>query len=103
MLHAIAKSLGFRIEQLEIFEGGYTSVGWGSAFDQEAAIRQFLFEIASGQRSFPVTWTEDDAVTADEDAGDQQEAENIAQDPATDYDGSLTQPLTHDHLTRPRE
>jgi hypothetical protein len=32
LLHAIAKSLGFRIEQLEIFEGSYTSVGWGSAF-----------------------------------------------------------------------
>ena len=32
VLHSMAKTLNFKIEQLEIFEGGYTPQGWQDEF-----------------------------------------------------------------------
>lgn len=54
LLHAIAKSLYFNIEQLDIFEGGYVPQGW---MDNERIIKdlQFLLlEVLSGKRGIPV-------------------------------------------------
>lgn len=55
LLHAIGKSLGFGIEQLDIFEGGYVPQGWETEYQEQRAIRQALLEVLQGQRAFPVT------------------------------------------------
>lgn len=54
LLHAMAKVLGFKIEQLEIFEGGYTPQGWTDIELEQTAIRRFAAQIAFGQRALPV-------------------------------------------------
>lgn len=54
LLHAIGKDLGFKIEQLEIFEGGYTPQGWGTLEDEQTVIRKMFADIASGRRMFPI-------------------------------------------------
>lgn len=54
LLHAIGRQLGFRIEQLEIFEGGYTPQGWGTLEDEQAAVRKLFADIAVGRRLFPI-------------------------------------------------
>ena len=53
LLHAIGKDLGFKIEQLEIFEGGYTPQGWGAVEDEQTAVRRLFTDIALGRRMFP--------------------------------------------------
>jgi hypothetical protein len=54
LLHAIGKNLGFKIEQLEIFEGGYTPQGWGTVEDEQTAVRRLFTDIALGRRMFPI-------------------------------------------------
>jgi hypothetical protein len=54
LLHAIGKDLGFKIEQLEIFEGGYTPQGWGTVEDEQTAVRRLFTDIALGRRMFPI-------------------------------------------------
>jgi hypothetical protein len=54
LLHAIAKALRFKIEQLDIMEGGYAPKGW---WDDEQAIRELrglALDILRGQRGIPV-------------------------------------------------
>lgn len=58
LLHAIAKVLGFKIEQLEIFEGGYAPQGWGDIEIQQEAIRRFLVGLALGRLVLPVAVTD---------------------------------------------
>jgi hypothetical protein len=50
----MAKALGFKIEQLEIFEGAYTPQGWADIELEQTAIRRFAAQIAFGQRALPV-------------------------------------------------
>ena len=57
LLHAIAKNLGFKIEQLEIFEGGYSPQGWEDVEREQQLIRHFIIELACGRRSLPVAVT----------------------------------------------
>lgn len=54
LLHSIAKSLGLQIEQLEIFEGGYTPVGWAHLEDDQAIVRRWAVDLATGRRAVPV-------------------------------------------------
>lgn len=54
LLHAIGSELAFKIQQLEIYEGGYSPQGWGAVEDEQAAVRRLLSDIARGQRMFPV-------------------------------------------------
>lgn len=54
LLHAIGRELGFRIEQLEIFEGGYSPQGWGTIEDEQTVVRRMFAEIALGRRMFPI-------------------------------------------------
>lgn len=54
LLHAMAKVLRFRAEQLEIFEGGYTPQGWVDDDMEMRAARRLFAEVALGQRVFPI-------------------------------------------------
>lgn len=54
VLHAIAQDLGFKVEQLEIFEGGYTPQGWVDIDLQQRIIRQFIVDLCFGHRVVPV-------------------------------------------------
>jgi len=54
LLHAIAKTLGFHIGQLDIMEGGYAPQGW---LDDEQTLRQLralTLDILNGRRGIPV-------------------------------------------------
>ena len=55
LLSQMAKTLRFKIPELEIFKGGYNPEGHAQ-IDAELAInRRFFAEIATGKRAFPVT------------------------------------------------
>jgi len=54
VLSEMAKTLGIRVEQLDIFEGGYVPQGHVDIERQQAAIRRLLSEIADGKRSLPI-------------------------------------------------
>ncbi len=54
LLHSMAKSLKFRIEQLEIFEGGYSPQGWADEYIEQRWARRFLLELLSGTKALPV-------------------------------------------------
>jgi hypothetical protein len=54
LLSAMATTLGYTIEQLDVFEGGYYPSGWGQVEEQQLAMRLGLLELLSGKRSLPV-------------------------------------------------
>ena len=54
LLDAIAKHLGIKIEQLDIFSGGYSPQGWAEQELEESAIRRMFGDIAIGRRAFPI-------------------------------------------------
>jgi hypothetical protein len=54
LLSAMATNLGYKIEQLDVFEGGYYPSGWGAESEQQLAMRLGLLELLSGKRSLPV-------------------------------------------------
>lgn len=76
LLHAIAKVLDFKIEQLEIFEGGYAPQGWNDIEAQQAAIRRFVLGLYFGDFKVPI------AVTDYTNARPDEPGENKDDDPA---------------------
>jgi hypothetical protein len=54
ILSAMAKTLGIRVEQMDIFEGGYVPQGHVNIEREQTAIRKLLSEIADGKRSLPI-------------------------------------------------
>ena len=54
LLDAIAKHLGIKVEQLDIYSGGYSPQGWIDLENEQSAIRRMFGEIALGQRAFPI-------------------------------------------------
>lgn len=54
LLHAIAGDLDFKIEQLEIFEGGYTPQGWHDVDWEQTQARRYLVDLASRKAAVPV-------------------------------------------------
>jgi hypothetical protein len=54
ILSEMAKTLGIRVEQLDIFEGGYIPQGYIDTEREQAAIRRLLSEIADGKRRLPI-------------------------------------------------
>jgi hypothetical protein len=54
LLSEMAKVVGYRIEQLEIIEGGYTPQWTFDVEAQQHAVRQLFVEIAGGKRSLPI-------------------------------------------------
>ncbi len=57
LLHAMGASLGLKLEQLDIYEGGYTPEGWLAVEGEQAAARQMFAQIARGDRAFPIEVT----------------------------------------------
>lgn len=54
LLDAVAKSLGLRIEQLDIQSGGYSPKGWADAENEQTIIRRFFADMASNKRALNV-------------------------------------------------
>jgi len=54
LLHAMARVLNFKVEQLEIFEGGYTPQGWVNVELENMAVRKLFAEISTGRRVLPI-------------------------------------------------
>lgn len=54
ILSEMAKSLHIKVEQLDIFEGGYVPQGHIDIEREQAAIRRLLSEMADGKRSLPI-------------------------------------------------
>ena len=54
LLSEVAKSLGAPIEQLDVFSGAYSPQGWFDADEQNADIRAYLHDIATGKKALPM-------------------------------------------------
>ena len=54
LLHKMAKVLGFKVEQLEIFEGGYTPQFWANVETEQEIIRKFFVSLAHGTAVVPM-------------------------------------------------
>jgi uncharacterized protein DUF6680 len=54
LLHAMARALGFKIEQLEIFEGGYTPQFWVDVDSEQDIMRKYVVELARGTKIVPI-------------------------------------------------
>lgn len=54
LLHSMAVRLDFKIEQLEIFDGGYLPQGWVDNEAQQEIARKFLLDLALGRTVLPV-------------------------------------------------
>ncbi len=54
LLHAIAQSLKFNIEQMDILEGGYVPQGWLNDEQTARELRALALDILSGRRGIPV-------------------------------------------------
>ena len=55
LLHAMARKLKFnKIQQMEIFEGGYTPQAWANIELEQSVIRRYLVDLYLGNRVVPV-------------------------------------------------
>jgi uncharacterized protein DUF6680 len=54
LLHAIATTLKFNIEQMEILEGGYIPQGWIDDDQSVRVMRALILEILHGRRGLPI-------------------------------------------------
>ncbi|MCC7267939.1 MAG: hypothetical protein IT546_11435 [Caulobacteraceae bacterium] len=43
------------MEQLEIFEGGYSPQGWNDELIEQRAVRRYIIDLALGRRSWPIS------------------------------------------------
>ena len=56
LVHAIAKCLKFKIEQLDIFEGGYAPKGWWDIEEEQRVFRNLMIDLLRGNRGLPITY-----------------------------------------------
>jgi hypothetical protein len=54
LLYAMAVHLGYKMEQLDVLEGGYIPQLWGTVEEQQRALLQQMTELLSGNRVLPV-------------------------------------------------
>jgi hypothetical protein len=54
LLYAIAKQLGFEVEQLDVLEGGYVPQGWGTTEEQNTEVRNNVLEVLRGKRALKI-------------------------------------------------
>jgi hypothetical protein len=54
LLHQMARVLGFKIEQLEIFEGGYTPQFYANVENDQEIMRRFVVDLAMGNKLVPI-------------------------------------------------
>jgi hypothetical protein len=59
LLHAMANELGFKIEQFEIFEGGYVPQAWVDVENEQSSLRKLVLALFAG-KSIPVRLVEGD-------------------------------------------
>lgn len=56
LLHTLAEELGFKkMDQLDIFDGGYSPRGWANIEDQQAVLRTLTMDLLQGKRALPIT------------------------------------------------
>lgn len=55
LLHAIAKDVGTKIEQLDILQGGYSPQAYADIETEQRQLRQLLIRLLSGQLILPVS------------------------------------------------
>jgi hypothetical protein len=55
LLSAMATSLGYRMDQLEVLEGGYRPQGWDTVESEQQELRQLLIALLSSRRSLQIT------------------------------------------------
>lgn len=55
LLVAMARVMKIKIEQFEIFDGGYTPQGWEEEYHQQNRLRWLLIDMLNGNRAIPVT------------------------------------------------
>jgi hypothetical protein len=58
LLHAMSRSLGFKIEQLDIFEGGYNPQFWADVENEQEIVRKFAVDLAAGKAVIPIGVTD---------------------------------------------
>jgi hypothetical protein len=54
LLYAIAKQLDFKVEQLDVLEGGYVPQGWGTTEEQNTEVRNNVLEVLRGKRALKI-------------------------------------------------
>lgn len=54
LLYAMAKDLGYEMEQLDVMEGGYLPSGWGAIENDRNAILSAMAKVARGEAAIPV-------------------------------------------------
>jgi hypothetical protein len=55
LISAMATSLGYRMDQLEVLEGGYRPQGWDTVEGEQQQLRQLLIDLLSARRSLQIT------------------------------------------------
>lgn len=55
LLEAMAQSLNYKVEGLDIFQGGYSPQGWEHVESQQALIRQYFVDLYFGNKALPIT------------------------------------------------
>ena len=54
LLYAMATHLGYKMEQLDVLEGGYLPQAWGTAEEEQTALRRALLELLAANRPLHV-------------------------------------------------
>lgn len=54
LVQAIGRTLGYNIEQLSIFQGGYAPRGWEMVEAEQTQFRKLVIEVLEGNRPFPI-------------------------------------------------
>jgi hypothetical protein len=54
LLFAMAKYLGYEMEQLDVLEGGYLPQAWGNAEEEQTALRRALLQLLAGTQRLRV-------------------------------------------------
>lgn len=78
LLHAIARVMNFKVEQLEIFEGGYTPQGWHDDDQEMRAARRFLLDLYLGRAALPVVVFQHPDASVNGDSASDKELENTS-------------------------
>jgi hypothetical protein len=50
----MGKSLGYKMEQLDVLEGGYIPQAFGDMEEEQAHIRKLFAEVAKGTKALPI-------------------------------------------------
>lgn len=57
LLYAIATHLGYKMEQLDVLEGGYVPNAWGTVEEEQQHLRKAMLELLSGKIAIKIDTT----------------------------------------------